>query len=328
MVAVVAGATRGAGRAMAVSLGARGFTVYATGRSARGRPATPGRPETIDETAEMVTSAGGRGIAVRVDHTRPDEVAALFARVAAEQDGRLDVLVNDVWGGDALSQWGTPFWESDLQRGLLMQRQAVHSHIITSRYGLPPMVERRRGLLIEVTDGVGYGYRGEPYYSLAKISAIHLAEALAPSLRAHGVAAVALTPGFLRSEAILDLFGVTEGDWRRAIPAHPDFAGSETPYFAGRAVAALATDPAVMAKSGQTLSSWDLSKEYGFTDADGRRPDWGAFFARFQAATDELAGVSGGDDGRRLLSEALRGQAPASLRAILARPGFLDPFRP
>jgi len=278
-VAVVAGATRGAGRAIAVSLGEAGAIVYATGRSVRGHPATGGRPETIEETAELVTARGGVGIAVRVDHTVEDEVAALFAHVRREQEGRLDLLVNDVWGGDELSEWGKPFWENSLRKGLLMQERAVYSHIITAHSAAPLMVARGRGLIIEVTDGVDYRYRGNLFYSLTKISNIHLAAAMAADLRPHGVTALAVTPGFLRSEAVLDHFGVTEANWRDAVARDPHFAASETPYFVARAIAALARDPRVGDKAGATLASWDLAREYGFTDVDGARPHWGEYFA-------------------------------------------------
>ncbi|MDB5073965.1 MAG: short chain dehydrogenase family protein [Chloroflexi bacterium] len=282
-VAVVAGATRGAGRAIAVELGAAGAMVYVTGRSTRGNPATAGRPETIEETAEMVNARGGVGIAVRVDHTVEQEVKALFERVRYEQDGRLDLLVNDVWGGDELSEWGKPFWEHSLHNGLLMQQRAVQSHIITSYYGAPLMVAHGKGLIVEVTDGTGYGYRGNLFYSLAKISNIHLAEAMAEDLRPHKITALAVTPGFLRSEAMLDYFGVTEETWRGGIQKDPHFAASETPYFLGRAVAALAADPNVADKAGKTLASWDLAREYGLRDVDGRQPHWGEYFAEHVA---------------------------------------------
>jgi NAD(P)-dependent dehydrogenase (short-subunit alcohol dehydrogenase family) len=285
-VAVVAGATRGAGRGIAVSLGEAGATVYVTGRSTRDNAATEGRPETIDETAEMVTSRGGKGIAVRVDHTVEDEVKALFERVRREQDGRLDLLVNDIWGGDELAEWGRPFWEQSLQKGFLMQDRAVRSHITTARYGAPLMVERRRGLIIEITDGTDYAYRGNFFYSLAKVSNIHMAEAMAEDLRPFTVTALALTPGFLRSEAMLDRFGVTEEDWRDGARKDPHFIASETPYYVGRAVVALASDPKVSEKSGRTLSSWDLAREYGFTDIDGRQPHWGEYFAQHVSGTE------------------------------------------
>lgn len=282
-VAVVAGATRGAGRAIAVELGATGATVYATGRSVRGNPAMVGRPETIEETAEMVTARGGLGIAVRVDHTVEDEVKALFERVRREQDGHLDVLVNDIWGGDELAEWDKPFWEGSLRNGLRMQDRAVRSHIITSYYGAPFMVARGRGLIVEITDGNDYGYRGNLFYSLAKVSNIHLAAAMAADLRRYNVTALAVTPGFLRSEAMLDHFGVTEENWRDGARKDPHFIASETPYYVGRAVAALARDPRVAEKAGKALTSWDLAREYGFTDVDGRQPHWGEYFAEHVA---------------------------------------------
>ena len=276
-VAVVAGATRGAGRGIARMLGEAGATVYCTGRSVRGQPATPGRPETLEETAEMVSAEGGRGIAARADHTVESEVEQLFARVRAEA-GRLDVLVNDIWGGDALTEWGKPFWELSVAQGHRLLERAVQTHIITSRHGVPLMVERNAGLIVEVTDGDTFGYRGNLFYDLAKNAVVRLAYAMAADLQAHGVTALAITPGFLRSEAVLDHFGVTEADWRDAIEKDEYFVESETPCYVGRAIAALAADPNVAAKSGGLFSSWGLAKEYGFTDVDGRRPDWGTFF--------------------------------------------------
>ena len=278
-VAVVAGATRGAGRGIARMLGAAGATVYCTGRSVRGRPPTPGRPETIEETAELVTVEGGQGIAVRTDHTVESEVEQLFARVRAEA-GRLDVLVNDIWGGDDLTEWGRPFWELSIAQGQQLLERAVHSHLITSRHGVPLMIERDSGLIVEVTDGDTLGYRGNLFYDLAKNAVIRLAYAMAADLHAHDVTALAITPGFLRSEAVLDSFGVTEANWRDAIRQDPYFAESETPCLVGQAVVALASDPDVGAKSGGLFSSWTLSKEYGLTDLDGRRPNWGTFFLR------------------------------------------------
>lgn len=277
-VAVVAGATRGAGRGIAVKLGEAGAVVYVTGRSVRGMPSSMNRPETIEETAELVDAAGGRGIAVRTDHTIEADVRALFEQVKREQDGRLDILVNDVWGGDPLSEWEAPFWEHSLANGLLLQRQAVRSHLITSYYAAPLMIARGSGLIVEITDGVGYHYRGNLYYSLAKISAIHLAEAMAADLNRHGITALAVTPGFLRSESMLDHFGVTEDNWRDATRIDPHFIASETPAYIGAAIAALAGDPNVAAKTGQSLSTWGLSEEYDFTDADGTRPHWGNYF--------------------------------------------------
>ena len=279
-VALVAGATRGAGRAIAMELGLAGAFVYATGRSTRGSPSAMQRPETIEETAELITERGGKATAVRVDHTVPSEVAALIERIRAEQGGQLDLLVNDVWGGDPLAQWGVPFWEHDLEAGLLLQRNAVQSHIITSWYAAPLMVQRRSGLIIEITDGITDRYRGSLFYDLVKASVIRLALAQAEELRPHNVAALALSPGFLRSEAMLDGFGVTEDTWRDAIAQHPDFAASETPHYIGRAVVALASDPGILSKSGGAFATWNLWKEYGFTDIDGTQPDWGSYALR------------------------------------------------
>lgn len=275
-VALVAGATRGAGRGIAVALGAAGATVYVTGRSSRTAGRSPmNRPETIEETAERVDAAGGRGLAVRVDHSDPAQVAALLARIRAEQ-GRLDVLVNDVWGGDPLTRWEVPFWEQPLDDGLQLVRQAVETHVITSWHAAPLLIETGGGLVVEVTDGAGPAYRGSFFYDLAKAGVIRLAVAQAEELRAHRVTAVALTPGFLRSEAMLDHFGVSEATWREAIAQDPHFAHSETPAYVGAAVAALAQDPEVARWTGQALSSWRLSRVYPFVDADGARPDWGA----------------------------------------------------
>ncbi|MBG9566506.1 SDR family oxidoreductase [Brevibacillus agri] len=276
-VAVVAGGTRGAGRGIAVGLGEAGATVYVTGRSVRGQQSDLGRPETIEETAELVTASGGVGIAVRVDHSQEDEVKALFERVKAEQNGQLDILVNDIWGGEKLTVWGKTFWEHSLADGLLMQQRAVHTHMITSYYAAPLMVERKKGLIIEITDGVDYRYRQHLYYSLAKISVIHLAQAMAEDMRPHGVTALALTPGFLRSEEMLDYFGVTEETWKEAVKKDPHFIVSETPLYIGRAVAALAADPAIAEKAGQALSTWGLSDEYPFVERDGSRPHWGNY---------------------------------------------------
>ena len=276
-VAFVAGGTRGAGRGIAVELGAAGATVYVSGRSTRGSPSAMGRPETIEETAELVEAAGGSAAAVRVDHTEPAEVRRLVERIDAEQ-GRLDVLVNDIWGGDPLTRWGKPFWEHPLEEGLRIQELAVTTHVITSWHAAPLMVRQGRGLIVEVTDGAGDEYRGNLFYDLAKASVIRLALGQAADLREHGVAAVAVTPGFLRSEAVLDHFGVTEGTWREAIARDPHFAASETPRYLGRAVAALASDSNVLDRSGRAFTSWDLAREYGFTDVDGARPDWGAHY--------------------------------------------------
>ncbi len=324
-VAVVAGATRGAGRGIARMLGAAGATVYCTGRSVRGRPATPGRPETIEETADMVTAEGGRGIAVRTDHTVEADVERLFDRVRADE-GRLDVLVNDIWGGDALTEWGSPFWTLSTAQGQALLEQAVHSHIITSRHGAPVMIERGAGLIVEVTDGDTLGYRGNLFYDLAKNAVIRLAYAMAADLHAHPVTALAVTPGFLRSEHVLDHFGVTEANWRDAMKDDPYFAESETPCYVGRAVAALAADPDVGQQSGRLCSSWGLAKEYGFTDVDGRQPDWGRFFLR--KVQDILERETPPDDMDRFVVRSRLYQAEldpsaaeeaARLRAWLAR---------
>ena len=278
-IAVVAGATRGAGRGIACMLGEAGATVYCTGRSTRRALASGNaRPETIDETAEMVTAYGGVGIAVRTDHSDQVQVQALFARVQAEQ-GRLDILVNDVWGGDELTEWGVPFWELDLDKGFAMLRRAIDTHIITARFAAPMFVTQNSGLIVEVTDGDSPRYRGNFFYDLAKSSVIRMAFALSEELRDYHVTALAVTPGFLRSEAMLDLFGVSEANWQDGAQKDPHFIASETPYFVGRAIAALAADPNISAKSGGVYSSWGLSDEYGFSDIDGNRPHWGRYFA-------------------------------------------------
>jgi NAD(P)-dependent dehydrogenase (short-subunit alcohol dehydrogenase family) len=281
-VALVAGATRGAGRGIACMLGEAGATVYCSGRSVRGRPNRTGyfagRPETIDETAEMVTAHGGIGIAVRTDHLVEEQVAALCERVRREQ-GRLDVLVNDISEGEA-HEW-KPFWKLSLDKGLRALRQGIHSHIITSRYATPLLVEGRRGLIIEITDGDSLIYRQNLFFDLVKISVNRLAFAMAEELYKHKVAALAVTPGYMRTEVILERFGVTEANWRDAGKKDPLFLASETPFFVGRAIAALAADPKVLDKSGGLYSSWGLAREYGFTDIDGSRPDLGKHFKEF-----------------------------------------------
>ncbi len=276
-VCVVAGATRGAGRGIACALGETGATVYCTGRSIRGQPATGKRPETIEETADMVIARGGVGIPVQVDHTVEDQVKRLLERVKAEQ-GRLDVLVNDVWGGDELTEFGKAFWQVSLPKGRVMLERAVFSHIITSHYAAPLMIERGQGLIVEITDGDFFSYRGNIFYDLVKTSVIRLAFAMARELRKRNITSLALTPGFLRSEAMLERFGVTEENWQEGAKKDPNFMASETPCYVGRAVAALAADPAVSKKSGRVFSSWDLAVEYGFTDMDGRQPHWGRHF--------------------------------------------------
>ena len=275
-VAVVAGATRGGGRAIAIELGAAGATVYVTGRSAGGTRSPMDRPETLEETAALVEQAGGAAVLAPTDHTDPEQVRELARRIEREQDGRLDLLVNNVWGGDHLTGWDEPFWEHDLGNALELQRNAVWSHLITAHALAPLIVARGAGLIVEVTDGISERYRGTLPYDLVKSSVLRLALAEAADLRPHGVAALALTPGFLRSEAMLDHFGVTAETWRDGIADDPHFAYSETPHFLGRAVVALASDPAIMEKSGGRFATWDLAREYGFDDIDGARPDWGA----------------------------------------------------
>lgn len=277
-VAVVAGATRGAGRGIACMLGEAGATVYCTGRSMRGKLASgKKRPETIEETAEMVAARGGVGIYAQVDHTVEDQVKALFKRVKKEQ-GRLDILVNDVWGGDELTEFGKTFWNVSLPKGRVMLERAVFSHIITSHYAAPLLMETGQGLIVEITDGDFFGYRGNIFYDLVKTSVIRLAFAMARELRKRNITSVALTPGFLRSEAMLDHFGVTEENWQEGAKKEPNFIASETPFYVGRAVAALAADPQVAKKSGRVFSSWGLALEYGFTDIDGRQPNWRKHF--------------------------------------------------
>lgn len=280
-VALVAGATRGCGRGIAVELGAAGATVYCTGRTTRQHQSPMKRPETIEETAELVDAAGGTGIAVQVDHTEAAQVESLIARIKKEQDGRLDILVNDIWGGEDIVVWGRRFWEHSLEDGLFLLRQAIHTHIITSHFALPLMIGHGQGLVVEVTDGNELGYRRQFYYDLVKTTVIRLALAFDHELREHNdenrITALAITPGFLRSEWMLDHFGVTEATWRDAIEQDVDFAVSETPRFLGRVVAALAADPKVGRYAGQALTSWDMAKVYQVDDVDGRRPDWGSY---------------------------------------------------
>jgi len=288
-VALVAGATRGAGRGIALELAAAGAKVYCTGRSTDEHAATPGRPETIDETARMIAGAGGAAVPVRVDHTVEAEVEALAARIRAE-DGRLDVLVNDVWGGDALIDWGAKFWTLDMVKARALADQAILSHLITARHMAPMMVEAGRGLIVEVTDGELSGYRGQLLYDLVKASVNRLAYAMAWDLVGTGVSAVAVSPGFLRSEAVLDQLGVTEANWRDGAKTNAGFAFSETPRYVGRAIAALAADPQVGRKSGLALVVDALADEYGFTDVDGQTP---RFWRNIEAWLDGLAAGGG-----------------------------------
>ena len=286
-VALVAGGTRGAGRGIAVELGTAGATVYLTGRTTRGRPSEYNRPETIEETVELVAAAGGKGIAVKVDHLVPAEVEALVSRIRSEQ-GRLDILVNDIWGGENLKEWNTPVWKHHLGNGLRLLHLAVDTHLITAHFALPLLIERPGGLLVEVTDGTeeynAVHYRINPFYDLAKVAVTRMAWAHAKDLAPHGATAVSITPGWLRSEMMLEVFGVTEANWMDATAKVPHFVISETPRFVGRAIAALAADPDRSRWNGQSLSSGDLAKVYGFTDVDGSRPDAWRFLREVQEA--------------------------------------------
>jgi NAD(P)-dependent dehydrogenase (short-subunit alcohol dehydrogenase family) len=275
-VALVAGATRGAGRGIAAELGAAGATVYVTGRSTRERPSEYQRPETIEETAELVTSLGGKGIAIPTDHLVPDEVRALVERIRRDE-GRLDILVNDIWGGEKLFEWNKPVWGHDLDNGLRLLRLGIDTHLITAHFALPLLIENPGGLLVEVTDGTtdynATHYRLSPFYDLAKTAVNRMGWAHAKDLAPHQATAISLTPGWLRSEMMLEHFGVCEDNWQDAIATVPHFAISETPRFVGRAVAALAADPDRARWNGQSLSSGGLAQVYGFTDLDGSRPD-------------------------------------------------------
>jgi NAD(P)-dependent dehydrogenase (short-subunit alcohol dehydrogenase family) len=284
-VALVAGATRGAGRGIALELGAAGATVYVTGRTTRNQRSEYDRPETIEETAELVHEAGGEGIAIPTDHLQPSQVEALVTRIGREQN-RLDVLVNDIWGGERLIEWNTPLWEHSLEKGFRMLRLAIDTHLITSHYALPLLLSRPGGLVVEMTDGTaeynGTHYRLNAFYDLAKTSVTRLAWGLSHEVAPHGGTAVSLTPGWLRSEMMLDAFKVTEANWRDAAATQPHFVISESTRFVGRAVAALAADPERARWNGQSLSSGQLALAYGLTDVDGSRPDCWRYLAEVQ----------------------------------------------
>jgi NAD(P)-dependent dehydrogenase (short-subunit alcohol dehydrogenase family) len=287
-VALVAGATRGAGRGTAVALGEAGATVYCTGRSTRERRSEYDRPETIEETAELVDAAGGTGIAIAVDHLEPEQVRGLVRRIDDEH-GRLDVLVNDIWGGELLAEWNKPIWEHDLANGLRLLHLAVDTHLITSHFALPLLIREPGGLLVEMTDGTReYNeerYRLSTFYDLAKWAVLRLAFAQGHELAPHGCTAVALTPGWLRSEMMLEHYGVTEENWRDGAAVNPHFAAiAESPLFVGRAVAALAADPEVNRRNGGSFSSGGLAREYGFTDLDGSQPDAWRYLVEVQDA--------------------------------------------
>lgn len=274
-IAIVAGATRGAGRGIAWALGEAGAIVYCTGRSVRGNPSPYQRRETIEETAEMINTAGGAGIALRVDHTIESEVSDLVTRVMREQE-RLDILVNSIAGEDPLlGSWG-PFWKADLSNADTALRQTLVSHIITAKHAAGAMVRQRSGLIVEVTEGDLLISGGSTMAQMVRLSQKALAGIWAAELKPHGVAAIAITPGFLRSERMLEHFGVNEANWRDAGAKDRNFLESESPLFVGRAVAALAVDPKTIERTGQLFSSWEVGRAYGLTDVDGRRPDWGA----------------------------------------------------
>jgi NAD(P)-dependent dehydrogenase (short-subunit alcohol dehydrogenase family) len=284
-VALVAGATRGCGRAIAIELGALGATVYGSGRSTRAGRSVLDRPETIEETAERVSAAGGAGIAVRCDHGVPEEVAALVDRIRADH-GRLDVLVNDVWGGDRFVTWGKTVWEHPLEDTLTVVRNGIETHIITSHFALPLILQSPHGLVVEVGDGKGDApYRMNVPYDLVKTGVVRLGQALAAELAPHGVTALSVTPGYLRSEMMLELYGVSEATWREAAARVAYFEHSETPHLLGRGIAALAADPERARFAGRCLGSWDLMHSYGYTDVDGARPDWGAVDRRIREET-------------------------------------------
>jgi NAD(P)-dependent dehydrogenase (short-subunit alcohol dehydrogenase family) len=287
-VALVAGATRGAGRGTAVALGEAGATVYCTGRTTRHQRSEYDRPETIEETAELVDEAGGRGIAVAVDHLQPDQVKSLVERIDAEQ-GRLDVLVNDIWGAELLFEFDKPVWEHDLDNGLRILRLAVDTHLITSHFALALLIRNPGGLVVEMTDGTrDYNadrYRVSAFYDLAKTAALRLAFAQGQELAPRGCTAVALTPGWLRSEIMLERYGVSEANWRDGAQVNAHFAAiSESPRYVGRAVAALAADPDLQRHNGGSLSSGGLAREYGFTDVDGSQPDCWRYLVEVQDA--------------------------------------------
>jgi NAD(P)-dependent dehydrogenase (short-subunit alcohol dehydrogenase family) len=286
-VTVVAGATRGAGRGIARALGEAGAIVYCTGRSVRGNLSPYGRPETIDETADLIKAEGGTAIAVRVDHSVESEVESFFARIDREHS-RLDVLVNSIAGEEPMmAQWDS-FWKTNLTDGEAVFRQALLSHIITAKHAAPLMIRRRRGLIVEVTENDFLMAGGNPLSQTVKLALKGLALNMAAELKPHGVAAIAITPGFLRSEAMLEHFGVSEANWRDGGEKDKNFLESESPVFVGRAIAALAQDARVLERSGQLYGSWELGREYGFTDADGRRPDWGSIEIDFSTLPPAL----------------------------------------
>jgi NAD(P)-dependent dehydrogenase (short-subunit alcohol dehydrogenase family) len=271
-----------------VALGEAGATVYCTGRSTRERRSEYDRPETIEETAGLVTAAGGVGIAVAADHLEAAQVEALVQRIDSER-GRLDVLVNNIWGAERLFEWDTPVWKHDLDNGLRILRLAIDTHLITSHFALPLLIREPGGLVVEMTDGTreynAEHYRVSAFYDLAKTAVIRLAFSQSKELEPHGCTAVALTPGWIRSEMMLENYQVTEANWRDGAATNPHFAAiSESPRFVGRAVAALAADPEVQRRNGGSFSSGGLAREYGFTDVDGSQPDCWRYIVDVQDA--------------------------------------------
>jgi NAD(P)-dependent dehydrogenase (short-subunit alcohol dehydrogenase family) len=273
-VALVAGATRGAGRGIARALGNAGATVYCTGRSVAGKPSPYRRPETIDETAAMIAADGGTAIALRVDHTNEKEVRALFRRILRAHK-RIDVVVDSVAGEDPLMGAYGFLWQADLKSADAIFRQGLISRIITAKHAARAMMPAKRGLIVEVTENDMIGGGGNPMSQAVKMAQKGLPLLWAAELAPYGVAVVAVTPGFLRSESMLQHLGVTEENWREAGRKDSNFLQSESPLFVGRAIAALAADPKVRDRTGMLFGSWELGRDYGFTDYDGRRPDWG-----------------------------------------------------
>lgn len=291
-VALVAGATRGAGRGIATELGAAGATVYVTGRSTRNNrdtyeQSTYDLTQTIEETAEIVTREGGKGIAVPADHLDTAQVQRLVQQIERESGG-LDILVNDIWGGEFLKEWNKPVWEHNLENGLRLLRLGIDTHLITSHYALPLLIKKPGGLLFEITDGTAEynrnNYRLSIFYDLAKTSINRIAWSQAQELKEHGCTALSLTPGWMRSEIMLKHYGVTEENWQEATKQEPHFAISETPRFVGRAAAALAADPDVHRRNGSSVSSGELAREYGFCDLDGSQPDAWRYLVEVQDA--------------------------------------------
>lgn len=320
-VAVVAGATRGCGRGIARALGESGATVYCTGRSTRGNPSSYHRPETIEETAELVTAAGGTGIAVRVDHGEETQVEALFDRVGKEHR-RLDILVNSIAGEDPTWKWNEKFWDTDLENLIGVFRQSVLTHFITAKHAAPYLIKKKRGVIVEVTDRDSFGFQGFGFaHDLVKANVMRFGFVMGEELRKKGVAAVSVTPGYLRSESMLAQFGVTEENWRDAGKKDKHFLESETPLYLGRGVAALAADPDLMKWSGEAMSSAELGKRYGVTDYDGRRPDVISYFAEHvMGQMFGLAELRRGVEWHRRIIERAERWLPAAARNRAPKP--------